>query len=120
VPYVPWLVLGYENNLSLLPSKGVEHRYPALQEVTMSRIGIPASARANVEALMHADLVPVIHDMALFTHFFIGMPLFQKKADMSIIESTKYNNNKKESGRRQKAQIGFDLIAILLVYLLAS
>jgi hypothetical protein len=79
VPYVPWLVLGYENNLSLLPSKGVEHRYPALQEVTMSRIGIPASARANVEALMHADLVPVIHDMALFTHFLLGCHYFKKK-----------------------------------------
>jgi hypothetical protein len=51
---------------------------------------------------------------------FIGMPLFQKKADMSIIESTKYNKKQKESGRWQKAQIGFDLIAILLVYLLAS
>ena len=44
-----------------IPSKGVEHRYPALQEVTMSRIGIPASASASVAALMHADLVPVIY-----------------------------------------------------------
>ena len=33
-------------------------RYPALQEVTRSRIGIPASANANVAALMQADLVP--------------------------------------------------------------
>jgi hypothetical protein len=27
----------------------------------MSRIGIPASARASVAALMQADLVPVVH-----------------------------------------------------------
>ena len=40
------------------PSKAVLFRYPALQEVTRSRIGIPASARANVAAFMHADLVP--------------------------------------------------------------
>jgi hypothetical protein len=33
-------------------------RYPALQEVTRSRIGIPASARAKVAAFIHADLVP--------------------------------------------------------------
>jgi hypothetical protein len=52
--------------------------------------------------------------------FYWDAIISKKKADMSIIESTKYNNNKKESGRRQKAQIGFDLIAILLVYLLAS
>jgi hypothetical protein len=31
----------------------------------MSRIGIPASARASVAALMHADLVPVIHMVML-------------------------------------------------------
>lgn len=42
-----------------LPSSGVLLRYPALHEVTRSRIGIPASARAKVAALMHADLVPV-------------------------------------------------------------
>lgn len=41
-----------------LPSKGVLLRYPALQDVTRSHIGIPASARARVAALMHADLVP--------------------------------------------------------------
>lgn len=33
-------------------------RYPELHEVTRSRIGIPASARANVAAFMQADLVP--------------------------------------------------------------
>ena len=33
-------------------------RYPELHEVTRSRIGIPASARAKVAALIHADLVP--------------------------------------------------------------
>lgn len=33
-------------------------RYPALHEVTRSRIGMPASARANVAAFMQADLVP--------------------------------------------------------------
>lgn len=43
-----------------LPSRGVLLRNPALQEVTRSRIGIPASARANVAAFMHADLVPVL------------------------------------------------------------
>lgn len=41
-----------------LPSRGVLLRYPALQDVTRSRIGMPASARANVAALMHADRVP--------------------------------------------------------------
>lgn len=40
------------------PSKGVALRYPALQEAAISHIGIPASARASVAALMHADLVP--------------------------------------------------------------
>lgn len=40
------------------PSRGVLLRYPALHEVTRSRIGIPASARAKVAAFMHADLVP--------------------------------------------------------------
>lgn len=33
-------------------------RYPALQEVTRSHIGIPASARAKVAAFIQADLVP--------------------------------------------------------------
>jgi len=33
-------------------------RYPELHEVTRSRNGIPASARAKVAALIHADLVP--------------------------------------------------------------
>lgn len=49
------------SNLKLrrvLPSKGVEERYPALQDVTISHIGIPASASAKVAALMQADLVP--------------------------------------------------------------
>lgn len=41
-----------------VPSRGVLLRYPALQEVTISRMGIPASASAKVAALMHADLVP--------------------------------------------------------------
>jgi hypothetical protein len=73
------LVLVYENDLGVLPSKGVEHRYPALQEVTMSRIGIPTSARANVAALMHADLVPAIQDMALFPLLFLlGHHYFRK------------------------------------------
>lgn len=45
----------------MLPSRGVLLRYPALQEVTRSRIGIPASARARVAALIHADLVPAIN-----------------------------------------------------------
>lgn len=40
------------------PRRAVLLRYPALQEVTRSRIGIPASARAKVAALIHADLVP--------------------------------------------------------------
>ena len=42
-----------------LPSRGVLLRYPALQEVTISRMGIPASASAKVAALIHADLVPI-------------------------------------------------------------
>jgi hypothetical protein len=50
----------WEQNFDAIPSKGVEHRYPALQDVTMSFIGIPASASASVAALMQADLVPVI------------------------------------------------------------
>lgn len=41
-----------------LPSKGVLLRYPELQEVTRSRIGIPASARAKLAAFIHADRVP--------------------------------------------------------------
>ena len=41
-----------------LPSRGVLLRYPALQDVTRSHIGIPASARVNVAALIHADRVP--------------------------------------------------------------
>lgn len=41
-----------------IPRRGVLLRYPALQEVTRSRMGIPASARAKVAALIHADLVP--------------------------------------------------------------
>lgn len=41
-----------------LPSRGVLLRYPELHEVTRSRNGIPASARAKVAALIHADLVP--------------------------------------------------------------
>jgi hypothetical protein len=41
-----------------LPSRGVVLRYPELHEVTRSRNGIPASARAKVAALIHADLVP--------------------------------------------------------------
>lgn len=41
-----------------IPSRAVLLRYPELQEVTRSRIGIPASARASVAALIHADLVP--------------------------------------------------------------
>lgn len=40
------------------PRRGVLLRNPALQEVTRSRMGIPASAKAKVAALMHADLVP--------------------------------------------------------------
>jgi hypothetical protein len=61
------LVLVYENDLGVLPSKGVEHRYPALQEVTMSR------------TLMHADLVPAIQDMALFPLLFLlGHHYFRK------------------------------------------
>lgn len=39
-------------------------RYPALQDVTRSRIGIPASARAKVAAFIQADLVP-IKDMSI-------------------------------------------------------
>lgn len=34
-------------------------RYPELQDVTKSRIGIAASARAKVAAFMQADLVPI-------------------------------------------------------------
>ena len=48
----------FKRNKKYLPSRGVLLRYPALQEVTRSRIGIPASARANVAAFMQADLVP--------------------------------------------------------------
>lgn len=44
----------------MAPSKGVEERYPALQEVTISRIGIPASASAKVAALIQADRVPKV------------------------------------------------------------
>lgn len=44
--------------ITYIPNRGVLLRYPALQEVTRSRIGIPASASAKVAALMHADLVP--------------------------------------------------------------
>lgn len=48
-----------KSDKNVVPSKGVVQRYPALQEVTMSRIGTPASASASVAALIHADLVPV-------------------------------------------------------------
>jgi hypothetical protein len=41
-----------------IPNKGVEFRYPAAQETTRSRIGIPASASAMEAALIHAALVP--------------------------------------------------------------
>jgi hypothetical protein len=46
--------------LGVLPSEGVEHRYPSPQDVTMSRIGTLASERASVAVLMHADLVPMV------------------------------------------------------------
>lgn len=44
--------------LMTIPRRGVPLRYPALHEVTISCIGIPASASANVAALIHADRVP--------------------------------------------------------------
>jgi hypothetical protein len=51
------LVIDVKRNLGVIPSKGVEHRYPVLQDVTMSLIGIPASASASVAEMMHIDLV---------------------------------------------------------------
>jgi hypothetical protein len=45
----------------------------------MSRIGIPASARASVAALMHADLVPVIHMVMLMLR--IGQSILSIKYD---------------------------------------
>jgi hypothetical protein len=55
-----------------LPSRGVLLRYPALQEVTRSHIGIPASARAKVAALIHADLVPAENKMSRIQHNILG------------------------------------------------
>ena len=54
---------------------------PQLNEVTRSRIGIPASARAKVAALIHAELVPAenkfpVHQnlaMVLFNVFLAGL-----------------------------------------------
>ena len=43
-------------------------RYPELHEVTRSRIGIPASARAKVAALIHADLVPAENKFPAHVH----------------------------------------------------
>lgn len=40
-------------------------RYPALHEVTTSCKGIPASARAKVAALIHADLVPAENEFPI-------------------------------------------------------
>ena len=54
---------------------------PQLHEVTRSRIGIPASARAKVAALIQAELVPAenkfpVHQnlaMVLFNMFLAGL-----------------------------------------------
>jgi hypothetical protein len=70
----------------------------------MSRIGIPASARANVAALMHADLVPVIHDMALFTRFYWDAIISKKKQTCLSLKVLNITKNKKNQadGKRHK------------------